>query len=261
MSEIPSWIRQDYYDQLYFADKEGKCYLVPGEKGWKVEHWGYRNPNGEFFGASAIAKAWKKMFWKYPEIIATENVAPKLPTFYMLDCGCGRGTFLAYARDEGMQAIGFDYSDWAVNHPYPRCKKEWLHNWDATKLWPLSNKDWDLVVALDFYEHLYTDDIDFVIDEMFRVAKKWIFLQIATVDGVREKGYILKKGEPVPNELQANVVAGPVTVQTAQFWYDKLDDEDFIPRRDLVQWFTALVPNEIIRNWLANTIIVLERVK
>lgn len=232
---------QEYYDNGYFADPQGKSF----DRGaGTIEHWGYKNPEGEFLGAKDIAEAWKTIF------------NPR----NMLDVGCGRGVFLAYARDAGIEAEGFDYSQWAVNNPYPRCKKEWLKVYDATHRWPYTDQRFDLVTALDFYEHIYYEpDLPFVISEMYRVTKKWIFLQIATVDGKKEKGYILKKGEPIPWQ-DGRTWAGHVTVMTEEFWYEQFEDDEWMPRRDMVNWFCSLVDKNIIRNWLLNTMIVLERI-
>jgi hypothetical protein len=231
---------QEYYDQAYFADPQGKSF----DRGTgTIEHWGYRNPTGEFLGAKDITKAWKTIF------------NPK----NMLGIGCARGVFLAYARDLGIEAEGFDYSKWAVNNLYSRCKKEWLKVHDATEPWPYTDQSFDLVTALDFYEHIYEPDLPFVISEMYRVARKWIFLQIATVDGKKEKGYILKKGEHIPWE-DGRTWAGHVTVQTENDWYELLEHDGWLPRRDMVNWFCSLADKNIIRNWLLNTIIVLERI-
>ncbi|MCJ7632236.1 class I SAM-dependent methyltransferase [Candidatus Bathyarchaeota archaeon] len=231
---------QEYYDEKYFADLVGKSFKRPNGT---IEHWGYRNPQSEFLGAKNIAEAWKTMF------------NPK----NLLDLGCGRGTFVAYARDFGIEAQGFDYSEYAVNNPYPRCKKEWLRLHDAMKPWPCQNGCFDLVVALDLMEHLYVENIDAVVKEMFRVSRKWIFLQIATVDGVKEKGYILKKGEHIPWE-DARTWAGHVTVTPPDFWIEKFEHDEWQLRRDVVNWFCSLVDNNIIKNWLLNTMIVLERI-
>jgi len=231
--------KSSYYDYGYFADEKGKEF----KRGGKTEYWGYKNPTGDFEGAKPIVQAWKTMF------------NPKK----LLDVACGRGVFLAYARDVGIEAEGFDYSEFAVNEGrYPRCQKGWLQVHDATQPWPYANQSFDLVTSLDFYEHIYEPELPFVISEMFRVAKKWIFLQIATVDGVKEKGYALKKGEPIPWE-DGRTWAGHVTVQTEGWWYEKFDDE-WMPRRDMVNWFCSLVDKNVIRNWLLNTIMVLERI-
>lgn len=240
--KLPSKFESSYYDKKYFADKKGKAFRRPDGT---VEHWGYKNPKGEWLGAKKVAEAWKTM-------LQPKNI---------LDTGCGRGVFIAYARDVDIEAEGFDFSEWAIKNPYPRCKKEWLKLHDATKPWPYKDNSFDLVTALDFYEHIYADDLSFIINETYRVAKKWVFLQIATVDGVKEKGYILKRGEPIPLELEGYAVAGHVTVQPESFWHERLDDENWMPRRDMVNWFISLVPDEIIKNWLLSTIIVMSKIE
>jgi hypothetical protein len=245
MSDIPSVFDASWYDEEYFVgSKGGKKFKRPNGT---VAQWSYYNPEAEWLGCKPIVKAWKQMF---------------NPT-NALDAFCGRGTFVAYMRDFGIEAYGFDFSEFAINNPYPRCKREWLKLHDGTKRWPYGDKEFDLVVMLDAYEHLYIDDIPFVIDEMYRVAKEWVFLQIAVagsggLQGEDEKGYILKRGEPVPVELEANAAAGHVTVQPASFWYEKLDRDNVIFRRDLVEYFKALIPREVIRNWIQNLILVVE---
>lgn len=241
MSDAPTEFKSSYYDCRYFADKRGKAFK---RENGSIEHWGYRNPEGEFLGAKDIAEAWKTIF------------NPK----NMLDVGAGRGTFTAYARDVGIEAEGFDWSQWAVENRYVRCKKEWLKVHDATKPWPYENANFDLVVALDFFEHIYQSNLEFVVSEMYRVAKKWVFLQIATVKPP-ETGYILKKGEPIPLAQDGRTWAGHCTVCTESFWYQMFEDEDWMPRRDMVNWFCVLVKPEIITNWLRNSIIVLERIQ
>jgi len=247
LSDIPEKFTAEYYEEEYFSgSKGGKRFKRPNGS---LAQWSYYNPDGWWEGCRPIAKAWKTIF------------NPRS----MLDVGCGRGPFTLAARDEGVEAFGFDFSEWAVSNLCPGCRREWFKVHDATKPWPYPSETFDLVVALDFMEHLYADDLDFVVGEMFRVARKWVFLQIAIVGGGsgyarHEKGYILKKGEPVPVELEGNLVAGHVTVQTEGFWYEKLDREEWIPRRDLVNLFVTLVSKEALANWLQNAIIILERV-
>jgi hypothetical protein len=232
--------RQDYYDREYFADLKGKEFR---RSNGTVDRWGYKNPSGLWSGTKPIAEAWKTIF------------EPK----NLLDIGCGRGSFVASAREVGIQAYGFDFSDYAVNEGrVDGCKAEWLKVHDATKPWPYNSEDYDLVVALDFLEHIYEDDLPFVIEEMYRVTKKWLFLEIATVDGFREKGYKLKKGEVIPWD-DGRTWAGHCTVLTEPEWYDLLDTDGWMPRRDMVNWFSSLVGQSILQNWLLNTMIVLER--
>lgn len=229
-------LTQDYYDKQYFAGQ--KTFKMPNGT---TRKWGYNNPDAEFTGAQQIVEAWKTIF--QPQSL--------------LDFGCGRGTFLTYARDISIEADGFDYSKWAIKHPYPRCKPEWLKIHDATEPWPYKDDSYAVVVGLDVMEHLYLPDLPFVIDEMYRVAEKYVFLQIATVDGINEHGYILKKDEPIPFE-DPRTWAGHCTVATETFWYEQLDRSSWMPRRDMVNWFISLVDDQIISNWLKNSIIIME---
>ena len=250
MSDIPNRFTAEYYGETYFKTPNGKKFR---RADGSTESWSYNNPTGEFLGAKDITKAWKTVF------------KPKT----MLSVAEGRGTFVAYARDIQIEAMGFDYSKWAIDEGrYGRCKKEWLIHHDAVTPWPYTNNSFDTVVALDFFEHIYEEDIGFVRNELFRVAKKWIFLQIATprsggLDGIddRFEGYALKKDEPVPIEFEGCAAAGHVTVKPEDWWLDKLETDDWMINRAAVNWFCSLVDPAIIKNWLLNSIIVLEKLE
>ena len=248
MSDIPEHFTGTYYDEDYFKTPKGKKYR---DSGGDIHGWSYQNPDGEWLGAGHIAKAWKAVFEPHN----------------LLDAGAGRGTFIAYARDIGIEAVGFDYSEWAVSDEgrYPRCRSEWLRLHDATKPWPYKDDSHDLCVALDFYEHIYEeDDLDFVVSEMYRVASKYIFLEIAVTGsgGLQGEGegYILKKGEPVPAGLEGMAVAGHVTVRSEQWWLDRLEREDWMRRRDMETHFIGLCPPSVLVNWVQNSIMVLEKI-
>jgi hypothetical protein len=256
MSEFTS----EYYDADYFASQQGKEFRKgDGNK----DYWGYRNPDGYWAGAYHIAKAWKDIF----------NLG-KCPTdsglCKTLDFGAGRGQFICALRQLGVEGWGFDWSGWVVQNRYKECQEGWLIKHDATIQWPYGNNSFDLTIGLDIMEHLYIDHIEYVISEMYRVSKRFIFLQIATIGGdsgtsLYEKGYILRKGDDIPVELQSVAVAGHVTVQSKKFWIGKLTEcskkigDNWIFRDDLVLEFIRNVPKDVIANWLQNAIIIIER--
>lgn len=248
MSRIPESFDGSYYDKDYFQTPKGKKFR---RADGTIDAWSYANPTGESSGCNQVVGAWKKMF------------QPKT----MLDIGCGRGTLVAYARDVGIEAYGFDFSEWGLSNEgrYPRCKPEWVKVHNATNPFPYPSGSFDLVTALDLLEHIYLPDVPKVIDEIYRVSKKWVFLQTAVagsggLQGRDETGYILEKGKPVPMELEGCAVAGHVTLRKEAWWYDMLERDDWMPRKDMVQYFIGLVDSGIIHNWLLNSMIIMERI-
>jgi SAM-dependent methyltransferase len=244
-----------YYNREYYVTVNGKKFQK--EDGTECS-WSYANPDGEWYGCAPICGVWKNIFG----LGGNSRV---------LDVGAGRGTFIGYLVDLGINAEGFDFSEFSVSHPYSKCPKERLRQHDATLVWPYSNGKFDLTIALDIFEHLYFENIDFVINEMFRVSGKWIFLQIATVgggsgSGIHDAGYILKRGEKIPVRLEGCAVAGHVTVCDKSFWMDKLgknmdDNNRFVFRDDLVLKFVNLTPADVISNWVKNSLIIMERIE
>lgn len=242
-----------YYNVDYFVTVNGKRFRKDG-----TEHgWSYSNSDGEWLGCLPIVNAWKDIF----KLDGNSKI---------LDIGCGRGTFVNYLRNIGLETFGFDFSQWAVEHLY-KCDPKWIVLHDATKPFPYSGCPFDLVIALDIFEHIYLEDIDKVIDEMFRVSKRFVFLQIATVGGRsgfgdHDCGYILKRGESAPIELEAYAVAGHVLVQTKEWWVNRLlvgierSGNKWKFRDDLVIKFVNKVPADVISNWTKNTLLILERI-
>lgn len=248
MTSIPEKeFTADYYNRDYFQTPKGKKFR---RADGTTDAWSYANPTGESSGCEQVVKAWKEMF------------QPKTS----LDIGCGRGTLVAYERLAGIEAYGFDFSEWGVNEGrYARCERDWLKIHDATKTFPYPSNSFDLVTALDLLEHIYLPEIPSVIDEIYRVSKKWVFLQTAVagsggLQGRDEEGYILEKGKPVPVELEGCAVAGHVTLRKEAWWYEKLERDDWMPRKDMVNWFIGLVPAGVIHNWLLNSMIIMEHI-
>lgn len=221
---------QDYYDEEYFAGRQGgKTYAGPeGEE----KKWSYYNPDGEWLGAEYVIKGIKT-------ILNPEN---------MLSVGEGRGTFCAYARDAGIISTGIDFSRWAVEHPYPRAKGL-LEIGDVRDL-KFEDKSYELVFASDIMEHIYLDDLPKAISEIQRVAKKWIFYNIGASMSDDTKGdLIVEKNRLPPRERLVTTVAGHVTVKSEAWWREKLGGDRWVFRDDLVAEFRKIVPTLVLANW------------
>lgn len=236
----------EWYGRDYFVTHEGMKYR---DGSGQVHGWSYDNPTGEMEAADFVARAWRKMF------------RPK----NLLDVGCGRGTVVAYARRNGIEAYGFDFSDWALTEGlYRRCSPEWVKIHDATQPWPYEDESFDLVSALDLFEHIFIEDLPLVESEFYRVSRRWCFLQIAVagtggLQGDEPEGYILYKGKPIPLELEVNAVAGHVTVKSKNWWVKRFEERGWVERRDMLHRFAQLVYPPMVRNWWHNAIVILEK--
>jgi len=237
---------QDYYNGKYFeADKTGgKEYSRPDGS---VEKWGYACKQ-LWSGWSGIIKPLKLLF------------RPRK----VLDVGCGCGSFVREARKERVKAWGVDFSEYAIENALDGAER-WVSVGDARDI-PYPEDSFDFVLSTDLMEHIYLEgdsgrDVDLVIDELYRVSSKWIFLQISTPtgdEGFPDGGFILKKGEPIPIELEVYAVAGHVTVMPYEWWEKRLQREGWRLRPDLVDKFRRLVdPPALIGYW--RTIFICEK--
>jgi ubiquinone/menaquinone biosynthesis C-methylase UbiE len=94
----------------------------------------------------------------------------------VLDVGCGVGQLVESVRDRGVDAYGTDFSPalpayWG-DKPYFKVA-------DADKQ-PFGDKEFDLVISADFFEHVKEEDVEAVAAEMIRVGKRvlaWIAVE------------------------------------------------------------------------------------
>lgn len=97
----------------------------------------------------------------------------------VLDVGCGHGFLVKVLNNYGIETIGVDFSEFAGSD----MPKDKFVLADATKGLPFSDKEFDVVVSTDFFEHLKDEDIDFTYKEMQRVGKN----VVAVISFVKEK--------------------------------------------------------------------------
>lgn len=93
------------------------------------------------------------------------------PGTVVIEAGASKGWFIRRARLGGLEAKGFDISEYAVSHPAPGVEP-YLTAHNAGLEWPYQSESADVVCAWEFFEHVYDDEILFVLSEMLRVLKK-----------------------------------------------------------------------------------------
>jgi len=227
----------DYYSEEYFVGRKGGLWYITANG--KIKQWSYFNPRGEWEGAKPVMEAIKTIF------------NPK----NLLDVGCGRGTFCAYAKNVGIDAVGIDFSKWAIENPYPRAKGL-IQIGDVRDI-KFPDNSFDFVFCTDIMEHIHEEDLPKVLNEVQRVSCRWIFYNIGSTMGEDSEHFVLKKGEVPPLKWQGTAVAGHVNVRPPSYWRKKLSSQEWILRDDLVEKFRELVPKQVLANWLC--IIITEK--
>jgi len=239
LSDEDYFFGSNYYGEEYYVGEHGGlAYLTAtGE----VKRWSYYNADGDWLGAKYVM----------------QGVQSVLKPKKMLDVGCGRGTFTAYARDLGVDVEGVDFSRWAINHPFK--KADGLIKHGDVRCLQYPDENFDTLFVTDLMEHLYVeDDLPKALQEIQRVSSHWIFYNIGAAMFNAEETLMLKKGQVAPLKWQGTLVAGHVTVMPPDWWRKQVTNEHWILRDDLVDQFRTIVPREVLANWL--TILIAEKI-
>lgn len=120
----------------------------------------------------------------------------------VLDVGCGRGYLVKDLNNRGIKAIGIDISEYAGD-----LIPDFFARYDAVSFFPFGNKEFDVVVSTDFFEHLKESEIEKTYSEMKRVGKN-ILAQICF------------KKEKIANSH--------FTVKPKTWWKEKLEECEII---------------------------------
>ena len=121
-------------------------------------------------------KAWDLIYTDQNEC-GTRHVAFFLDHFdiskndKIVDLGCGSGRSVKLMRDQGFDAYGIDLikSRYIDDIPFTQAN-----------LWNLPDKKFDYIFCTDVLEHIPTDRIEDVLDNMRKICGKGIFLAVAT---------------------------------------------------------------------------------
>lgn len=86
------------------------------------------------------------------------------PGMVVLDFGCARGYLVRALRELGVEAFGYDTSQWAVDNADPEARRFLNTDTQGVPYW--SNIDFDWVIAKDVLEHV--EYVDYTIQTLMR---------------------------------------------------------------------------------------------
>ena len=99
-----------------------------------------------------------------------EKLQPIRGGISILEVGCAKGFMVKAMRELGVDAYGLDVSEYAVNSSPV---KQFLTVGSITSI-PFEDNKFDCIVSFDILEHLYEDEVDKAISELYRVSGKQI---------------------------------------------------------------------------------------
>ena len=148
-------------DVIDFHRREQKKYIdlyIDKDKSYKLLH------DKRGYGAVNHGKRAQKLIL---------SLSPKS----LCDVGTGQGQFCVWAAKKGIKAVGVDIASVLLGKVihYPGVA---YYSGEARSL-PLKSKSVDLVTSFDVLEHCLPEDIDTIIKEFFRVARKALVLKIS----------------------------------------------------------------------------------
>lgn len=102
----------------------------------------------------------------------------------VLDIGASYGGLVQRAMDEGYKAVGIEIAEHAVREARELGRD--VRPGTATGL-PVPDREFDLVISADVFEHLHMRDVEKAIDESIRASKRYVAMKIATSEAKIEK--------------------------------------------------------------------------
>ncbi|MGR8997955.1 MAG: methyltransferase domain-containing protein, partial [Gammaproteobacteria bacterium] len=106
------------------------------------------------------------------------HIVTSCGTRKVLDVGSGEGRLVGSLVRIGVDAIGVDVSELVVNRSNQHLPGRFFQG--SVLALPFEEESFHTVVSTDCMEHLSPSDVIQALSEIFRVAKRFVFLQIAT---------------------------------------------------------------------------------
>jgi polysaccharide pyruvyl transferase WcaK-like protein len=184
--------------------------------------------------------------WNIVKDLMLQTIRPQS----LLDIGCGRGFFLKRILACGIPSHGMECS-MAAWLDAPREVKDKIR---LARIQDIAEK-YDVVTAFDLMEHLYEEDIADFVGHMKRIAGRYIVLNIcASPEGGPVR--TIKRGEPIPDDLEWLAVSGHVTIRHRSWWKERFEDDLWKADETVCQiWLSQLG----FPAWEAHNLLILKR--
>lgn len=186
-----------FYSKDYFLNADGSMY-------------GKKHDDGRYRFCPYTAE-----YQIAPQTRHSESIVKNLHPTTAIVLGCARGYRVKALRELGVDAIGVDISEWAIENCEPSVK-EYVYCGDVCDLSMWDDKSFDIVLGLDVLEHIRVPDLYTAIDECTRVSTL-VYL-----------GLPLAKNDDNP-DVSNEEERSHVSVYSIDWWVNQFFKRGFVP--------------------------------
>jgi SAM-dependent methyltransferase len=244
---IPLESPGDFYDAAYWA--RNRCRLFPtAQVGGNVGVGEYHPPAREWHGFAPILEGlWQALGSK-----------PKT----LLDIGCGCGSLVAHARRQGVDAVGVDISQHAIEHPAEGAEG---HIYLADVRNPGATREAQVVISTDLMEHIHEEHLETLMQSMLALTQEHLAMCICVARRPADV-WMHRPGELVPLDRAWIAIAGHTTIMPNSWWRERfaatMEADTHInweAMHKLAQHFALNPALKAVESWCPANILILSR--
>ena len=238
-----------HYGPEYYGEGAGLLFTRPSGK-----EDIYHGPAHEWEGFGAAA-----------EILADILPAAKFGRS-LLSIGCGSGCDVRHFQRRGWDAYGVDLSSAAIERASPDARDRLfcVDVLDAEAFAKLPRQRFHLILALDFWEHIWTKDLESLARRCHDLLEPGgVFFNIICTHGKNEREFVAAPGVRFTKENSEILVSGHVTVKCWSWWIGLFRKFGLQPRLDIAYLFQVRRTEDTsfrsALSWSARNLVVVER--
>lgn len=152
----------------------------------------------------------------------------------ILDLGCGDGIFLEHLKSKGVDGIGFDISERAIE--LAKARGISCQVFDLGEKLPFEDNSFEVVTLIDTFEHLFMPQE--ILKEVRRVAKDYLILSTPNFVSLAARLQVLRGQVPENNTLRK----AHVVWVTRKMLHRLLKDANFKIEKEIYDSFYSAKP-------------------